>query len=130
MREYVILREFGHASIFGEGSISELTELQSRLLSISHLYDIIQQSVSQHNSYGEDKTEVPDYLKPYPTKLSKWFDKWQDSTYNKMKKDGSGNKSGEKNRISRSKWVDNETDEEAFAAYIAGQKALEAGKNK
>lgn len=110
-----------------------MTELQSRLISISHLYDIIQQSVSQHNSYGEEgKVEVPEDLKPYPSKLSKWFNKWQEETTrirdNKSgRKQSSGSKS---NRISSSKWVDNETDEEAFAAYVAGKKAKEATQKK
>lgn len=86
--------------------------------------------MSQHNSYGEDKTEIPEYLKPYPSKLSRWFDKWQDDTYNKRGRSSGSSKSGDKNLITHSKWVDNETDEEAFAAYIAGKKAAEARKNK
>ena len=108
-----------------------MTELQSRLISLSHLYDIIQQSVSQHNSYGEDsETEIPEDIKPYPTKLSKWFEKWQDDNEKTRSANSrSDNKRPKGNKITRSRWVDDETDEEAYAAYRAGQRAKKvAGK--
>lgn len=94
------------------------------------MYDIIQQSVSQHNSYGEDaKTEIPEDLKPYPTKLSKWFEKWQDD--NDRIRSRNKNQNGPKgNKITRTRWVDDETDEEAYAAYIAGKRAREASSKQ
>lgn len=113
-----------------------MTELQSRLISLSHLYDIIQQSVAQHNSYGEEsKTEIPDYLKPYPTKLSKWFEKWQEDNErirnsNKGSSSNPRNPARGKNRITSSRWTDNESDEEAFAAYVAAKHAKEAASAK
>lgn len=113
--------------MFGEESLSEMTELQSRLVSLSHLYDIIQQSVTQHNSYGEDsKTEIPEHIKPYPTKLSKWFTKWQEDNERIRGDKTKGSTRNNKNKISSSRWVDNETDEEAMAAYFRSKQAKEA----
>ncbi len=65
-RTYIAYREFGASSLFGETSLSGLTIIQSELLSLSQLYDVIQ-------SQYDVSDAVPVNLWEYPTKLSKWY---------------------------------------------------------
>ena len=126
METYVIYRELGHRSAFGEESLSDLTDWQRKLLNITHTYDVIQSSLGVHDSYGEGHTEIPAKIRPYPTKLLKWYKEWMEKT---RKQGSAGNKDAVKTKSGRTAKTilyDDETDEEAFAAYIKGQQ----GKKK
>lgn len=121
MDEYVVYRELGHRSAFGEESLSDLTELQLRLLSITHTYDVIQSSLSTHDSYEGGTTKIPDKIRPYPTNLLKWYKEWTEKTRKKSESQ-SKKSSSNKSRPTHTIFQDDETDEEALAAYVAGQK--------
>lgn len=124
-REYIIYREFGHRSVFGEESITDLTSNQSRLLSLSQLYDVVRNTVSMHNSYGEEKAEIPNNILPYPRRLMKWYEEWQKKTSgNRNKTDGKGKQ--DRSRRGTTIFADNESDAEAFAAYMAARRAQNA----
>lgn len=118
MEEYVIYRELGHHSAFGEESLSDLTELQLKLLSITHTYDVIQSSLNTHDSYEGGTTEIPDKVRPYPTNLLKWYKKWTEETRKKSdsaKKDSSRTSSS--GRSAHTVLRDDESDADALAAY-------------
>lgn len=124
MREYLIYREFGHRSVFGENSLSELTDEQTKLLSLSQLYDVVRNSLDMHDGYeeGDTKTEIPDHILPYPGRLLKWYHDWQEK--NRRLRDRQAKSGGKK----RGKVVfrDDETDDQAFAAYAAARRRKEA----
>lgn len=115
MDEYVVYRELGHRSAFGEESLSDLTELQLKLLSITHTYDVVQSSLNTHDSYEGGRTEIPDQVRPYPTKLLKWYKEWSDKLKAKTEKNSS--KSGKSGRKATTILQDDESDAEALMAY-------------
>ena len=113
-REYLIYREFGHRSMFGEESISELTNDQTKLLSLSQLYDVVRNALSM--SYGEEeKPEIPDDVLPYPGKLLRWYNSWQENNRRAQKLKAQGASPSKGTEILR----DDEDDTQAFAAFIA-----------
>lgn len=127
MDEYVVYRELGHRSAFGEESLSDLTELQLKLLSITHTYDVIQSSLSTHDSYEGGTTEIPAKVRPYPTNLLKWYKEWSDKTRKKSEANSKKpSSSTTKGRPTHTIFQDDESDDEALAAYVAGQRS--AGK--
>lgn len=120
MDEYVVYRELGHHSVFGEESLSDLTELQLKLLSITHTYDVVQSSLNTHDSYEGGTTEIPAKIRPYPTNLLKWYKEWSDKA-RKKSEEKSKRSSSTKSRPTQTIFQDDESDEEALAAYVAGQ---------
>ncbi len=60
----------GHRSLFGEISISELTATQVKLLTITHLYDVIR------SGPGADG-EIPDNVLPYPLSMQEWYNNYK-----------------------------------------------------
>lgn len=126
MEIYVIYRELGHRSAFGEDSLCDLTVWQRKLLSITHTYDVIQSSLGVHDSYGEGHTEIPVKVRPYPTKLLNWYKDWTEKT-RKQSSGGSKDVSVRQSSPSRpTKTIlyDDESDEDAFAAYVKGHSAV------
>lgn len=116
-REYLIYREFGHRSMFGEESISELTNDQTKLLSLSQLYDVVRNALSM--SYGEEeKPEIPDDVLPYPGKLLRWYNSWQENNRRAQKLKAQGASPSKGTEILR----DDEDDTQAFAAFIASRR--------
>lgn len=119
---YIVYRELGHQSAFGEESLLDLTELQLKLLSITHTYDVIQSSLSMHDSYEEgSKTEIPSKVRPYPTKLLKWYNDWNAKIRKKGKSGGS--KTDSKGRPTHTILQDTEDDDDAFLAYTKSRQA-------
>lgn len=103
--------------MFGEESISELTNDQTKLLSLSQLYDVVRNAVSM--SYGEDeKTEIPEEVMPYPGKLLRWYNSWQDDNRRAQKLKAQGASPSKGKEILR----DDEDDTQAFAAFIASRR--------
>ncbi len=113
---YITWREFGHQSLFGEKCLSDFSELQSRLVSLSHLYDVIRSDFSI-------EVEIPEQYLPYPTTLSKWYDEAKKRA--KAKRDAEKSKSesntkGNKNRAQHNsnRTIYNESDLHAYAALM------------
>lgn len=66
----MIARELGGNSLFGELCITDLDELQTRLITITQLFDVI-------NTATRDEVELPEKLKVYPGKAHDWYNKWK-----------------------------------------------------
>lgn len=116
-REYLIYREFGHRSMFGEESVSELTNDQTKLLSLSQLYDVVRNAVSM--SYGEEeKPEIPEDVLPYPGRLLRWYNSWQENNRRAQQLKVQGANPSKGKEILR----DDEDDTQAFAAYLASRR--------
>lgn len=123
VREYLVYREFGHRSLFGEESIIDMTSEQLKLISLSQLYDVVRNGITIHDSYeeGNIKTEIPENILPYPNKLLKWYEDWQDKTKRLRQMSAkTGKPKGKMQRL----FTDNETDEQAFAAYAQSRAQL------
>jgi len=71
MRVYVLYREMGHRSVFGENSLMDLSTVQSKLLSLTHLYDVIR-------SFPDIEDSIPDNVLPYPLALNEWYIDWKE----------------------------------------------------
>ena len=123
IREYLVYREFGHRSVFGEESIADMTSDQLKLISLSQLYDVVRNGIMIHDSYeeGSTKTEIPEKIMPYPGKLLKWYEDWQSKT-RRLRQVAS--KSGRPKGKTQNLFNDDETNEEAFAAYARSRAKL------
>lgn len=123
IREYLIYREFGHRSVFGEESLSDMSSDQLKLLSLSQLYDVVRNGITIHDSYeeGNVKTEIPEKVMPYPGKLLRWYEDWQDRTKRTRQ---AASKTGKTKGKTQNLFRDDETDEQAFAAYAKSRAKL------
>lgn len=103
--------------MFGESCISDLTNDQTKLLSLSQLYDVVRNAISMN--YGEEtKTEIPEDVLPYPGKLLRWYNSWQENNRRAQKLKADGNSADKSREILR----DDEDDSQAFAAFIASRR--------
>lgn len=122
MREYIIYREMGHRSLFGEPCISEFTELQARLISTTHLYDVIRSGPG-----SDDK--IPADVLPYPLSMQEWYNDYKAKQKQERERQSRGtNDPGKKSkkRSPKSAYA-NETDVQALAIWSMSQKAGEDG---
>ena len=111
---YVAAREFGGRSIFGENSLSELSDNQRKLLMLSQLYDVVRTSTEP------DDVTIPDEILPYPTKLNNWYNEHKEE---KRKQRMSDKPSGKEKRSSKDSNVlidDNESREDIIRAFARG----------
>lgn len=69
-KTYIIARELGAGSIFGESCLTELQEIQLNLLTLTQLYDVVSTAVSR-------ETKIPERVKPYPGKVLSWYERWK-----------------------------------------------------
>lgn len=102
--------------MFGEKCLSDFNELQSRLVSLSHLYDVIRSDFSI-------EVEIPEQYLPYPTTLSKWYDEAKKRAKAKREAEKSKSESGtkpNKNKAQRNstRTIYNESDLHAYAALM------------
>ncbi len=119
MRNYVNLREFGHQSVFGETKIVGMTDLQARLLSVTHLYDVIRSS-------PDIDVQIPESILPYPIKLHDWYNDLKEKQRRDREK--TNGKSGGQSPAKQSKSKPRntkcyeESDAQAFAAWTQQNK--------
>lgn len=119
MRSYVNLREFGHQSVFGETKVVGMTECQSRLLSTTHLYDVIRSS-------PDVECQIPDAVLPYPIKLHDWYNDLKETQRQEREKATRGGQSPTKQKAKNKRspaTYEDESDAQALAVWFKNNEA-------
>ncbi len=95
-----------------------MTDLQSRLLSTTHLYDVIRSS-------PDINCDIPEKVLPYPLKLHDWYNDLKEKQRLEREKANSGGHSPAKKSKSKTRTpetVYDETDAQAFATWTKNNK--------
>lgn len=109
-RLYQAYREFGHQSLFGESALIELSPLQSKLLSLTHFYDVVR-------SIPEADELIPEAVLPFPTELQAWYNTWKDEQKSGTDSDSSNKKNAARKKAKKKPAY--EDDLQALSASVA-----------
>ncbi len=118
MRHYVNLREFGHQSVFGETKVVGMTDVQSKLLSTTHLYDVIRSS-------PDVECQIPPDVIPYPLKLHSWYNDLKETQRQEREKARGGQSPAKKTPKKQKSPAayDDESDTQALAIWFKNNEA-------
>lgn len=104
--------------MFGEESISEFTGTQAKLLTLTHLYDVIR------SGPGADG-EIPDDVLPYPLSMQEWYNNYKlKQKHDREKNMQQGAKGKQKSKKQQPAYAD-ETDLQALSIWSMNRKVGE-----